>query len=123
MKLEKPMGVITVKSANVDLGQALPHHVRESVSHLVGKYFGDELMAAPVYFGREGQQFRCTVNLQIGSLKMISAGGLGSDCYQAFNIAMEKAAKQARRMKREVRENRARRRPNKTTVFLDGAQL
>lgn len=121
MELEKLKGVVSVKSANVDLGQALPNHVRDSLCHLIGKYFG-ELVAAPVYFSREGPQFRCTVNLQIGSLKMISAGGLGTDCYQAFNLAMEKAAKQLRRTKREVRDNRARR-PNRTAVLLDGAQL
>jgi ribosomal subunit interface protein len=122
MKLEKLMGVIAVKSANINLGQALPHHVRDSVSHLVRKYFGKELMAAPVYFSREGQQFRCAVNLQIGSLKMISAGGLGADCYQAFNVAMEKVTKQLRRMKREVRDNRARRPIRMASLFSD-AQL
>jgi ribosomal subunit interface protein len=114
-------GVITVKSANVDLGQALPQHVRESVLRITAKYFG-ELVAAPVYFSREGPLFRCAVNLQIGSFKMISAGGLGADCYQAFNVAIEKAAKQLRRKKRAIRDNRARR-PSRTTIPFADARL
>jgi ribosome-associated translation inhibitor RaiA len=55
-------------------------------------------------------------------LPMISARGLGVDCYRAFALAMEKATKQLRRMKREVRDNRARR-PARAANMPSNARL
>jgi hypothetical protein len=44
---------ITIQSSNVDLGEILPQHARESVERVAGKYFG-QLNTAAVHFTREG---------------------------------------------------------------------
>ena len=90
---------ITVQSSNVDLGEALPQHARESIERVAGKYFG-HLTTAAVHFTREGQSYRCTVNIQMGGTKMVTGETLSPDAYQAFNTALSKAAKQLRRKKR-----------------------
>jgi ribosomal subunit interface protein len=96
---------ITVQSSNVDLGEALPQHARESIERVAGKYFG-HLTTAAVHFTREGQSYRCTVNIQMGGTKMVTGETLSPDAYQAFNTALSKAAKQLRRKKRVARDDK-----------------
>ncbi|QCI63006.1 ribosome hibernation-promoting factor, HPF/YfiA family [Phreatobacter stygius] len=121
MKLDDIDRVILVKSADVELGSALPQHVRESITRVARKYFG-ELTAASVYFSHEGPSIRSTFNVQMGSLKMISASSLAPDCYQAFDMALDKAAKQLRRKKRELRDTRPGR-PNKLTIPFENPRI
>jgi ribosomal subunit interface protein len=72
---------------------------------VAGKYFG-HLNNAAVHFSREGQSYRCTVNIQMAGAKMMTGEALDADAFQAFNAALNKAAKQLRRRKREVREDK-----------------
>jgi len=112
---------ITVQSSNVDLGEFLPQHARESIERIAGKYFG-HLTTAAVHFTREGPNYRCTVNMQMGGTKMMTGEALSADAFQAFNSALNKAAKQLRRKKREVREDKGTR-IDKDMVLRDGASL
>jgi ribosomal subunit interface protein len=109
---------ITVQSSNVDLGEVLPQHAREGVERVAGKYFG-QLTTAAVHFTREGPNFRCTVNMQMSSTKMMTGEAQNADAFQAFNTALTKAAKQLRRKKREVREDKGTR-TDKDMVLRDG---
>jgi ribosomal subunit interface protein len=97
--------VITVESAAVDLGEALPARAREAITEVAAKYFGD-LVAAAVYFNREGPAYRSTVNIQIGGLDQVTAEASEHDCHRAFDVALERAAKQLRRLKRRIREDK-----------------
>jgi len=108
MKLQGVDRAILVQSSTIDLGEVLPRYVRTSILQMASKYFG-HLNAATVYFNREGSMYRCTVNVQMGSLKMMSGEAQNSDIYGAFRFALEKVAKQLRRTKRELREDKARR--------------
>ncbi|MDB5572603.1 MAG: sigma 54 modulation protein/ribosomal protein [Hyphomicrobiales bacterium] len=99
---------ITVGSSNVDLGDSLREHVREQVSSMADKYL-QHLTRAAVHFNHEGVDFRCSVNVQVGSLPLMAGEALAKDAYQAFNQALEKVAKQLRRTKRAVREDKAQR--------------
>jgi ribosome-associated translation inhibitor RaiA len=45
--------------------------------------------------------------MQMGALPMKSAEGRGKDVYLAFGDALNKVAKQLRRAKRELREDKA----------------
>jgi ribosome-associated translation inhibitor RaiA len=67
------------------------------------------LNTASVHFNREGITYRCSVNMQMGGLPMKSAEARDKDIYVAFNAALEKVAKQLRRTKREVREDKGER--------------
>jgi ribosomal subunit interface protein len=109
---------ITVQSSNVDLGEILPRHAREGVERVAGKYFG-QLTTAAVHFTREGPSFRCTVNMQMSGTKTMTGEALSEDAFQAFNTALGKAAKQLRRKKREVREDKGTR-IDKDMILRDG---
>jgi ribosomal subunit interface protein len=109
---------ITVQSSNADLGEMLPQHARENISRVAGKYFG-QLTSAAVHFTREGPTYRCTVNMQMGGNKIMSGEALSEDAYQAFNMALTKTAKQLRRKKREVREDKGTR-TDKDMALRDG---
>lgn len=110
--------IIKVQSSNIDLGEVLPQHAREGIERVAGKYFG-QLTSASVHFTREGQFYRCTVNMQMSGTKVITGEGQNDDAFQAFNTALNKAAKQLRRKKREVREDKGAR-IDKDMVLRDG---
>lgn len=118
MKLESVDKNITIQSSNIDLGSSLTGHARESILRVASKYFG-RLNTASVHFNREGITYRCSVNMQMGALPMKSAEAREKDIYLAFNAALEKIAKQLRRSKREVREDKAER-IDKDAALRDG---
>ena len=118
MKLRSVDKTIMIQSSNVDLGEALPAHAEASILRVAGKYFG-RLSTASVHFSREGTGYRCSVNIQMGALRMMSAEAQNHDIYLAFNAALEKVAKQLRRAKREVREDKPER-VDKDAVLREG---
>ncbi len=108
MTLESEDKEITVESSNVLLGERLPAYARESIRKVAGKFFG-RLNTASVHFTKEGITYRCSVNMQMGGLPMKSGEARDKDIYVAFNAALEKVAKQLRRTKRKVREDKGER--------------
>jgi ribosomal subunit interface protein len=118
MNLENMDSVITIESASVDLGEAFRSHAQQGITRAASKYFGS-LNAASVHVSREGILFRCTVNMQMGALKTMSAEAQDKDCYVAFKSAMDKVEKQLRRAKRELREDKATR-IDKDATLRDG---
>jgi ribosomal subunit interface protein len=118
MALESEDKEITVQSANVTSGERMPEYAREAIRKVAAKYFG-RLNTASVHVTREGISYRCSVNMQMGALPMKSAEGRGKDVYLAFGDALNKVAKQLRRAKREVREDKAER-TDKEAVLNDG---
>ena len=120
MKLHTVDKDIAVQSSNVDLGSNLPEHARQSILRVASKYFG-RLNTASVHFTREGITYRCSVNMQMGALPIKSGDASDKDIYLAFNAALNKVAKQLRRTKRELREDKAER-VDKDSVLRDGLQ-
>jgi ribosomal subunit interface protein len=118
MKLASVDRSITIQSSNVHLGDRLPDHARESILRVAGKYFG-RLNAAAVHFTKEGITYRCSVNMQMGALPMKSAEASDKSIYLAFDTALDKLAKQLRRSKRELREDKAKR-ADKDVVLREG---
>ncbi len=106
MKLESVDKAITVQSSNIELGDGLRRHAEESILRTAGKYFG-RLNTATVHFTKEGLGCRCSVNMQMGALKMMSAEAVDKDIRRAFDTALDKVAKQLRRLKRELRDDKA----------------
>ena len=109
---------ITVQSSNVELGDTFRDGAKQSIIRTTGKYFG-HLSTAAVHVTREGLNFRCTVNIQMGALKIMSGEAQNKDCYLAFKAALAKVEKQLRRTKRELREDKASR-VDKDMVLRDG---
>jgi ribosomal subunit interface protein len=105
MELESVDTAIAVQSSNVDLSDAFRDQAKQNIIRTASKYFG-RLNTASVHVNREGAFFRCTVNIQMGALKMMSAEFQHKDCYLAFRNALEKVEKQLRRTKRELRDDK-----------------
>jgi ribosomal subunit interface protein len=120
MKLESVDRDITVQSSTVDLGNAFPEFAKKNILQVAGKYFG-RLNTASVHVNREGITYRCTVNIQMGALKMMSGEAKDKDLYTAFRAALQKTAKQLRRSKRELREDKAER-IDKGMLLREGAR-
>jgi len=99
---------IQVQSSTVDLGENFPEFARTNIRRVAEKYFG-RLSSASVHITRDGITYRCTVNIQMGSLKTMSGEAKDKDLYAAFRAALQKSAKQLRRSKRELREDKAER--------------
>ncbi len=97
---------ILVQSSDVDLGDMFPEYARTNIRQVARKYFGHMVMAS-VHASRDGIAYRCTVNIQMGSLKVMSGEAKNKDLYAAFRAALQKTAKQLRRSKRELREDKA----------------
>ena len=108
MKPDSDDNKILVQSSNVDLGDMFPDYAKTNIQQVAGKYFG-HLSMASVHVIREGITYRCTVNIQMGALKMMSGEAKDKDLYTAFRAALQKTAKQLRRSKRELREDKAER--------------
>lgn len=71
---------------------------------LAGKYF-QRITVGSVHFSHEGINYRCSVNIQPGGLKMASGEGQAKDIRIALNAALDKVGTQLRRMKRELHEH------------------
>jgi ribosomal subunit interface protein len=106
---------ITIGSSNVDLGDALRAHVRDALENAAGKYL-QNLTSSGVHFVREGSAYRCSITVQVGALPKMAAEGQAKDAYLAFNQALEKVAKQMRRAKRAVREDKPVREDKDATI-------
>jgi ribosomal subunit interface protein len=97
---------ITIQGSTIHLGDGLPDHARESILRVASKYFG-RLNTASAHFSREGIIYCCSLNMQMGGLPMKCAEAREKDSYLSFNAALAKIAKQLRRAKRELCEDKA----------------
>jgi ribosomal subunit interface protein len=105
MKLEAVESPITIGSGDVDLGDALRTHAEESILKVASKYFG-RLTQASAHFRSEGSGYSSSVTFQMGGLPTVAAEATAIEARLAFDMALEKAAKQLRRKKRELRDNK-----------------
>lgn len=98
---------IRVSGKRIEIGQALPEHVRGRLSAAVAKHF-DRPAQANVIFMRERNGFRadCRVHLSSGALMHAHASAV--DAHGAFDIALNHLEKRVRRYKRRLKNHRSR---------------
>ncbi len=101
MKVNETGTPIKINGSNIDLGEALPRKVEQELLRAVETYFG-RLNHATVGFTRDGHWYCCTINVQIGNLKVIVAEATATSCHQAFDLSLAKVDKQLRRRKRRM---------------------
>jgi ribosomal subunit interface protein len=99
---------IMIQSSKVHLGDGLADYARENILRVASKDF-ERLNTASARFPKEGITYRCSVNMQMDGLPMKSAEARDKDIYLCFNTALGKVAKQLRRTKRELREDKGER--------------
>ena len=96
---------ISVKGKNLDVGDALRGHVKDSLSNAVMKYFM-RAIDANVVFSRQGHRLRADISVHPGPRGMVVQGASESeDAYAAFDGAVERIAKQLRRYKRRLNDH------------------
>jgi ribosomal subunit interface protein len=98
---------IRVTGKHIDIGQALPEHVRKELPASIGKHFG-ESAKANVVFVKERNNFRadCTIHLSSGSTFQVR--GAAADAYRAFGEALEHLEKRVRRYMRRLKNHHGR---------------
>ncbi len=121
MKLQGMDTEILVQSHNVELGDALPDFARRKIIETCGKYF-NKVTECNVHFKKEGNFYSCSIRLKSGALKPFVADHTNIDIKVAFTTALEKVAKQQRRLKRELREDKSHR-VDKSMALDDGTGM
>ncbi|HEY4250455.1 MAG TPA: ribosome-associated translation inhibitor RaiA [Roseomonas sp.] len=95
---------ITVAGKQVETGEALKTHVRDSLAIIARKYF-DHALEANVTFHKNRAFFTCDINLKAGRGLLMRGEGEGTDAHRAFEEASEHLAKRLRRYRRRVNEH------------------
>ncbi|HEY4134414.1 MAG TPA: ribosome-associated translation inhibitor RaiA [Alphaproteobacteria bacterium] len=95
---------ISVSGKQIDIGDALRSHVEEHLATSVEKYFGNAI-EGNVVFSREAHLFRTDINVNAGHDIQFQGHGEADAPYAAFDLALERTAKQLRRHKRKLRDH------------------
>jgi ribosomal subunit interface protein len=106
---------LSVKGKQLNVGDALRTHVSESLSRILGKYFGDAIEVG-VTFSREGHLYRAVVAAHVGRGIQLQAQGEADEPYPAFDTAAERLAKRLRRYKRRLRDHHKDTRPARESL-------
>jgi len=98
---------IRVTGKRIEIGEALPRHVREKLTAAVAKHF-DRPAQANVSFMKERKGFRadCMVHLSSGALLHAHASATGA--HAAFDAALEHLEKRVRRYRRRLKNHHER---------------
>ena len=95
---------IRVAGKQIEIGEALPQHVRERLSATVEKLF-DRDVEANVTFAKERNGFRADCMVHLSSGASMQAQGIGQDARQAFDSALDHLDKRVRRYKRRLKNH------------------
>jgi ribosome-associated translation inhibitor RaiA len=97
---------VIVSGHQMDVGEALRNHAIQQLGTLAGKYFGgaDDIACT---FSRTGSGgFACTIRVHSGRGLHFDGEAEHAAAPGAFTLALERVAKQLRRRKRELREDK-----------------
>lgn len=95
---------LSVKGQQIDVGTALRGHIEDSLTKMLGKYFGDAIDAR-VTLSRTGHVFRAVVSAHVGRNIHLEAHGEADQPYPAFDAAAERLSKRLRRHKQRLRDH------------------
>jgi ribosomal subunit interface protein len=95
---------LSVKGKQLDVGDALRTHVDESLTAIVGKYFGRPI-EANVVFSRVAHLFKADISVHVGRNILLQSNAEASEPYPAFDTAADKIAKRLRRYKRRLKDH------------------
>jgi ribosomal subunit interface protein len=91
-----------IAGKQIEIGEALPQHVRERLSAQVGKYF-DRDAEASVTFMKQRAGFRADCSVHLSSGAFVHARGAGRDARKAFDVALDHLKTRVRRYMRRLK--------------------
>lgn len=98
---------VTVSGRHMDLGDALAQHVQTQMETLSEKYFGRMVTCRVVFAKRsKGRNFTCNIQVLVGRKMHYASNAEFDDIHRCFNQASERMAKQLRRTKRALHEDK-----------------
>ena len=95
---------IRIAGKQIEIGEALPSHVRSKLAASVEKYF-DRNAEANVTFARERTAFRADCTLHLSSGVSLQSRGTGTNAYKAFDMTLERLEKRLRRYVRRLKNH------------------
>jgi ribosomal subunit interface protein len=95
---------IRIAGKQIEIGEALPQHVRERLSAAVEKHF-DRDAEANVTFIKERTGFRADCKVHLSSGTSMQAHGTGQDAHKAFDVALDHLEKRVRRYARRLKNH------------------
>ncbi|MEQ8368987.1 MAG: ribosome-associated translation inhibitor RaiA [Roseicyclus sp.] len=93
-----------ISGKQIDIGEALQTHVKDSLGAAVGKY-AERPTDANVIFSKSGAEYACEATVHLSTGLTASAKGHAHEIYAAFDSACEKMEKQLRRYKRRLKDH------------------
>jgi ribosomal subunit interface protein len=98
---------VTVTGRNMDVGEVMTDHVRTQMATLSQKYFG-RLVTCRVVFTKQnkGRSFTCNIGVSVAHDMHYDGEAEFDDVRICFNRAYEHVAKQLRRTKRALHEDK-----------------
>lgn len=95
---------VSVSGKQIELGEAFRNHAENEVNSHFEKYF-DQLVHAHVVVSHDGPMFRADISVVVGHGLDFQGHGEAEEIYPAFELALERTAKQLRRQKRKLRDH------------------
>jgi ribosomal subunit interface protein len=107
LSMEKSSARIVVSGHQIATGDALKQHAESHIRNLHAKY-RETAYDASVVFSRADheKEVGCHIKLHLGADMFFEGQCKSSNAYTAFNTAFARVAKQLRRQKRAVREDK-----------------
>ena len=107
---------VRVSGKQIEIGEALPEQVKARIESAIEKHF-DGGAGASIVFSREGAFYRADCKVHLDSGAVLTAVGEANDAYRAFDDALDKVEKQARRYKRKLKNHHEKGRPQKGALL------
>lgn len=99
---------LTVKGMHLDVGDSLREHVRASLIHSTGKYFGGPVEATVVFTKEKNHRYNAAISLHVGHGIVLEAESEANDPYPAFDVASQRMAKRLARYKDRLKDHHRR---------------
>ena len=98
---------VSVTGKQLNVGEALRHHVETRLAEAVGKYFNHAIEGSVVSsWTGNGKQVRADISAHVGRGILMQGHGEGVDAHSAFEAASDRVAKQLRQHKRRLSDHR-----------------
>lgn len=99
---------LTVKGMHLDVGDSLREHVRASLIHSAGKYFGEPVEATVVFTKEKNHRYNAAISLHVGHGIVLESEGEANDPYPAFDGASQRLTKRLARYKDRLKDHHRR---------------